>query len=68
MTTALSVEDMVHLGHDIESTTLARAVKLHAEQRIMLNGYQDGDFMSAQPNTAENYSAFLFSQARPERP
>ena len=37
---ALSVEDMVHLGHDIESSALARAVKLHAEQRIMLNGYR----------------------------
>ena len=34
----LSVEDMTHLGHDTESSTLASAVKLHAEQRVMLNG------------------------------
>ena len=34
----LSVEDMVHLGHDTEASTLASAVKLHAEYRVMPNG------------------------------
>jgi formyltetrahydrofolate deformylase len=32
-----TVEDMVHLGHDIEATVLCHAVKMHAEQRICLN-------------------------------
>lgn len=32
-----TVEDMVHLGHDIEATALCHAVKMHAEQRICLN-------------------------------
>lgn len=32
------VQDMVHLGHDTESTALARAVRLHVEDRVMLNG------------------------------
>ncbi|MGB1263571.1 MAG: formyltetrahydrofolate deformylase [Cognaticolwellia sp.] len=32
-----TVEDMVHLGHDLESTALCHAVKMHAEQRICLN-------------------------------
>lgn len=35
---SLSVEDMVHLGHDTEASTLASAVKLHAEFRVMPNG------------------------------
>jgi formyltetrahydrofolate deformylase len=34
----ISVEQMVHLGHDIEATALSQAVRLHCEQRIMLNG------------------------------
>lgn len=32
-----TIEQMVHLGHDIEATTLSHAVKMHAEQRICLN-------------------------------
>jgi formyltetrahydrofolate deformylase len=32
------VQDMVNLGHDIESTALARAVQLHVEDRVILNG------------------------------
>jgi formyltetrahydrofolate deformylase len=31
-------EDLVALGRDVESVVLARAVKLHAEHRILLNG------------------------------
>lgn len=34
----LSVEQMVHMGHDIEATALSTAVKLHAEMRVTLNG------------------------------
>jgi len=33
-----SVEDMVAAGRDLESVVLARAVKWHAEHRILLNG------------------------------
>jgi formyltetrahydrofolate deformylase len=33
-----SVEQMVHLGHDTEATALSQAVRLHPEQRVMLNG------------------------------
>ncbi len=33
-----SVEQMIHLGHDIEATALSQAVRLHCEQRVMLNG------------------------------
>lgn len=33
-----SVEDMIHMGHDIEATALARAVKLHVEDRVVING------------------------------
>ena len=32
-----TASDMVIMGHDIEATTLAYAVKLHIEQRVMLN-------------------------------
>jgi formyltetrahydrofolate deformylase len=32
------VQDMINLGHDIESTALARAVQLHVEDRVILNG------------------------------
>lgn len=38
VTHAQTAADMVSLGHDTESTTLAHAVKLHIEQRVMLNG------------------------------
>ena len=34
----VSVEQMVHLGHDTEATALSQAVRLHCEQRVMLNG------------------------------
>ncbi|MBL4911470.1 MAG: formyltetrahydrofolate deformylase [Alteromonadaceae bacterium] len=33
-----TIRQMVHLGHDLEATALSQAVKLHAEQRICLNG------------------------------
>ncbi len=33
-----TIEQMVHLGHDLEATALSHAVKVHAEQRICLNG------------------------------
>ena len=35
---AMSPEDFVAAGRDIESRVLARAVKLHLESRVMLNG------------------------------
>ncbi|MCT8971491.1 formyltetrahydrofolate deformylase [Microbaculum marinisediminis] len=38
VTHAMSAEDFVATGRDIESRVLARAVKLHLERRIMLNG------------------------------
>lgn len=34
---ATSVEQMVHLGHDIEATALSHAVRLHCEQRVFQN-------------------------------
>jgi len=34
----VSVEQMVHLGHDTEATALSQAVRLHCDQRVMLNG------------------------------
>jgi formyltetrahydrofolate deformylase len=33
-----TIKQMVHLGHDLEATALSHAVRLHAEQRICLNG------------------------------
>lgn len=33
-----TVENMVHAGHDLEAIALCHAVKMHAEQRICLNG------------------------------
>ena len=33
-----TIEQMVHLGHDLEATALSHAVKMHVEQRICLNG------------------------------
>ncbi|MFC6489773.1 formyltetrahydrofolate deformylase [Nitratireductor sp. GCM10026969] len=38
VTHAMSAEDLVATGRDIESRVLARAVKLHLEGRVMLNG------------------------------
>jgi len=32
-----TIEQMVHLGHDIEAAALSHAVKMHAEQRVCLN-------------------------------
>ena len=37
---AMSAEDFVAVGRDIESRVLARAVKLHLEHRVMLNGHR----------------------------
>ena len=37
---ALTAEDFVATGRDIESRVLARAVKLHLEKRVMLNGHK----------------------------
>ncbi len=34
----VTVEQMVHLGHDIEATALSQAVRLHCDERIQLNG------------------------------
>lgn len=34
----ISVEQMVNLGHDTEATALSQAVRLHCEQRVILNG------------------------------
>ena len=33
-----TIEQMVHLGHDLEAQALSHAVKMHVEQRICLNG------------------------------
>lgn len=33
-----TIEQLVHLGHDIEATALSHAVRLHCEERIVLNG------------------------------
>ncbi len=33
-----TIEQMVHLGHDLEAAALSHAVKMHVEQRICLNG------------------------------
>ena len=38
VTHAMSPDDLVAAGRDIESRVLARAVKLHLESRVMLNG------------------------------
>lgn len=37
---AMSPEDFVAVGRDIESRVLARAVKYHLESRVMLNGHK----------------------------
>lgn len=38
VTHAMTAEDMVAVGRDIESRVLANAVKLHLESRVMING------------------------------
>jgi formyltetrahydrofolate deformylase len=38
VTHAMSPDDLIAQGRDIESRVLARAVKLHLENRVMLNG------------------------------
>lgn len=35
---AVTVEQMVHLGHDTEATALSHAVRLHCEERVQLTG------------------------------
>ena len=40
VTHSMSAEDLVAAGRDIESRVLARAVKLHLENRVMLNGHK----------------------------
>lgn len=35
---SVTVEQMINLGHDIEATALAQAVRLHCEDRVILNG------------------------------
>ncbi|MGJ7530564.1 formyltetrahydrofolate deformylase [Variovorax sp. GB1P17] len=35
---AMTVEDLTNIGRDVESVVLARAVRWHAERRILLNG------------------------------
>ncbi len=40
VTHSMSAEDFVATGRDIESRVLARAVKMHLEQRVMLNGHK----------------------------
>jgi len=37
---AMSAEDLVAEGRDVESRVLARAVKFHLENRVMLNGHK----------------------------
>jgi formyltetrahydrofolate deformylase len=35
---SMSPEDLAAIGRDVESITLARAVKLHLERRVFVNG------------------------------
>ena len=37
---SMSADDLVAAGRDVESRVLARAVKLHLESRVMLNGHK----------------------------
>ncbi|MEO8683719.1 MAG: formyltetrahydrofolate deformylase [Devosia sp.] len=37
---AMSAEDLVAAGRDVEARVLARAVKLHCECRVMINGHK----------------------------
>lgn len=40
VTHSMNAEDFVATGRDIESRVLARAVKMHLESRVMLNGHK----------------------------
>lgn len=40
VTHSMSADDFVAAGRDIESRVLARAVKMHLESRVMLNGHK----------------------------
>ncbi len=40
VTHALSAEDLVAVGRDVEARVLARGVKLHLERRVLLNGHK----------------------------
>lgn len=40
VTHAMSPDDLIAVGRDIESRVLARAVKSHLESRVMLNGHK----------------------------
>ncbi|MEM5495001.1 formyltetrahydrofolate deformylase [Hoeflea sp. AS16] len=40
VTHAMTAEDFVAAGRDIEARVLARAVKMHLESRVMLNGHK----------------------------
>lgn len=40
VTHAMSAEDLVATGRDIESRVLSRAVKLHLESRVVINGHK----------------------------
>jgi len=33
-----TIEQMVHMGYDLEATALSHAVRIHAEQRVCING------------------------------
>src|SRR5581483_8199719 len=35
---AMSVEDLIAIGRDIEATVLARAVRFHLSHRVLING------------------------------
>jgi formyltetrahydrofolate deformylase len=35
---AMSVDEFIAIGRDIEATVLARAVKFHLEHRVLING------------------------------
>jgi formyltetrahydrofolate deformylase len=37
---AMSADDLVAAGRDVEAAVLARAVKLHTENRVLLNGHK----------------------------
>jgi formyltetrahydrofolate deformylase len=34
----VSIQQMIHLGHDIEAAALSQAVRLHCENRVIING------------------------------
>jgi len=39
-----SVERLIHLGHDTEATALSHAVRMHCEQRVLMNGHRTVTF------------------------